>query len=151
MNNQEKLNTIIKIKSGTKSFKELLQEYRGSTSVTEKHRIQQEIIQKGRELKKERYALGWRQTPDGFLSPKDIEEAGFILMEGEYRIPGQEYIADRDSPTHKIGEKYWYFSKKYINWKKRRDFRRYGHHYDNKVEDLIKNETNEIIVEAINF
>lgn len=133
----EKSNTIQEKKSGLKSFKELLNAYRSSTNVTEKKTLYREICHNGLSLLEEKKSAGWAYTPDGWLSPANIKAAGYILKDGHYFIPGEEYISDKKTETKELGEKYWYYSKQYLAWKKRKYIKEYGGKYDQIIEDFL--------------
>jgi hypothetical protein len=82
-------------------------------------------------------AQGWKYTQDGWLSPENIKAAGYVEIDGVLLPPGQEYINEIKTQTKEAGEKYWYYSKQYLDWKKRKRIREYGNHYDHLIDKYL--------------
>jgi hypothetical protein len=92
-----------------------------------------DFLQKGKEWVEQKELEGWRYTCMGWLSPKDIEEAGLIFDNnleyvwdnkegkmvdkaiGYMRIPIDTYYVE-NSKIGTIGAKYYGPSKKFMEW-----------------------------------
>lgn len=94
----------------------------------------QQLIKKGKEWAERKTRLGWQETPIGLLSMREIQKAGFIYKDGEYRIPIQEHIAKDSEAGHRKGQKYFGISQQYLNWKKNK---KYYKTVDNYIDDEI--------------
>jgi hypothetical protein len=128
------------------SIGDLLFEYKCSINQEEKNEAMRKIILKGKRDKKKKYDLGWRETPDGFLSPKDIRDAGFVLKDGEYRYPGIEEIADHDMGSVKKGQKHMVIDPKYFEWKRKKIMST-----EERIENFAENKSQIDLLRSINF
>ena len=83
--------------------------------------------------------MGWQNTPDGLLSPKEIQAAGFVFQDGEYKIPAQVYIAESSAFGRPKGQKYIGASEQYMQWRKYYKKKRYGYKgADDYINEEIK-------------
>jgi len=84
-------------------------------------------IQRAKEWRERKLKIGWEDTPMGLLCKEDINASGMAWDRDSqiWRIPTQTYISDGTSGRKK-GSKYWGTSKKFLDWRRNRDVRRYG-------------------------
>ena len=74
-------------------------------------------VEEGRKWKAGLLAKGYQETPDGLLPITEVKKAGFVLVDDNWMIPSEEYIADGNS-DRKPGEKYTGATRQYLNWRR---------------------------------
>lgn len=96
-----------------------------------------ELIEKGKQAKKEKIKQGWKETVYGLLPQKEIEAGGFIwstekkpvtlkdgtvaLIERGYdTIPVQSYMAEYNDGKTQKGSKYIGPSQKFLAWREKK-------------------------------
>ena len=88
---------------------------------------------------------GWEETPDGLLPPEEIERAGFVKQDDEWKIPTDVYIAEVAMGGIKRGSKYIGVSMKYINWREERKLK--YKNVESRIEREIEKQSNIITQE----
>jgi len=102
------------------SIKDLILQYSSKLPSPIKNHLIAQIIKKGQEAREIKLAEGYKETPDGLLSPLDIEKAGYIAKDGVYFIPAQYYISEENINGHAKGQKYLGVSEQYLQWRRDR-------------------------------
>lgn len=96
-----------------------------------------QIIKECRQIKKDKLAQGYEETPDGLLSPKDIKDAGYIKKDSVYAIPSEYIICEDNLAGHRKGQKILVISAQYMRWQKDREKRASGdidYYIDKEIE-----------------
>jgi hypothetical protein len=68
----------------------------------------------------EKKAENWQRTPVGYLPPEEVALSGMVrTSDGQWAIPGCEYIAEQTTDSLRKGQKYIGPTKQFLNWKRR--------------------------------
>ena len=98
-------------------FAYIILQYRCARNAMERQDAMRKMIKYSYKDYEKKKRAGYMETPDGFLSPLEIDRAGFRWNEdGTLTRPVISEIVEMTNSVYKMGEKRLNFSKQYITW-----------------------------------